>query len=62
MSFGSNERGAKTGGGGVASEAQMSIDRRERLKQLALETIDLAKDPYILRNHLGDFLYQICSF
>ncbi len=23
-----------------------SIDRRERLRRLALETIDLAKDPY----------------
>jgi hypothetical protein len=29
------------------------IDRRERLRRLALETIDLAKDPYYMRNHLG---------
>lgn len=29
------------------------IDRRERLRRLAMETIDLAKDPYYMRNHLG---------
>jgi hypothetical protein len=30
-----------------------AIDRRERLRRLAMETIDLAKDPYFMRNHLG---------
>lgn len=30
-----------------------AIDRRERLRRLALETIDLSKDPYFMRNHLG---------
>lgn len=30
-----------------------AVDRRERLRRLALETIDLAKDPYFMRNHLG---------
>jgi hypothetical protein len=30
-----------------------AVDRRERLRRLALETIDLAKDPYYFRNHLG---------
>jgi hypothetical protein len=29
------------------------VDRRERLRRLAMETIDLAKDPYYMRNHLG---------
>lgn len=33
-----------------------NIDRRERLRRLALETIDLAKDPYYMRNHLGQVL------
>ena len=32
-----------------------AIDRRERLRRLALETIDLAKDPYFMRNHLGRY-------
>ena len=42
-----------------------AIDRRERLRRLALETIDLAKDPYFMRNHLGRYdpnpaICQIC--
>jgi len=30
------------------------------LRKLALETIDLAKDPYILRNHLGSLECRLC--
>ena len=37
----------------MASAQQSNLDRRERLRQLALETVDLAKDPYFMRNHLG---------
>lgn len=29
------------------------MERKERLRKLALETIDLSKDPYMMRNHLG---------
>lgn len=54
MSFlSAREHGAKPGSGGVASAQSEAIDRRERLRRLALETIDLAKDPYYMRNHLG---------
>ena len=35
--------GSKPGSAGVASAQQANIDRRERLRQLALETIDLDK-------------------
>jgi hypothetical protein len=35
-----------------------NIDRRERLRRLALETIDLAKDPYYMRNHLGQVQFK----
>lgn len=35
--------GGKTGSGGVASASESNRDRRERLRQLALETIDLNK-------------------
>jgi len=35
--------GGKTGSGGVASFSEANRDRRERLRQLALETIDLNK-------------------
>lgn len=48
-----NRPGGKTGGGGVASWSETNRDRRERLRQLALETIDLNKDPYFMKNHLG---------
>ena len=35
--------GGKTGTGGVASFSESNRDRRERLRQLALETIDINK-------------------
>lgn len=35
--------GGKTGSGGVASASESNRDRRERLRQLALETIDINK-------------------
>lgn len=60
MSFFGPERGGKTGGGGIASEQNAAIDRRERLRKLALETIDLAKDPYFMRNHLGSYECKLC--
>lgn len=36
------------------------MDRRERLRRLAMETIDLAKDPYYMRNHLGQIECRLC--
>ena len=35
--------GGKHGVGGVASESESNRDRRERLRMLALETIDINK-------------------
>eukprot|EP00882_Tetradesmus_deserticola_P026994 GHRQ01029825.1.p1 GENE.GHRQ01029825.1~~GHRQ01029825.1.p1 ORF type:complete len:183 (+),score=40.56 GHRQ01029825.1:249-797(+) len=61
MSFlSAREHGAKPGSGGVASAQQEGVDRRERLRRLALETIDLAKDPYYMRNHLGQIECRLC--
>ncbi|KAK9818112.1 hypothetical protein WJX72_007304 [[Myrmecia] bisecta] len=61
MSFlDAREHGSKTGGGGVASAQNEAIDRRERLRRLALETIDLSKDPYFMRNHLGQYECRLC--
>lgn len=54
-----NRAGGKTGGGGVASWSESNRDRRERLRQLALETIDLNKDPYFMKNHLGKYLFHL---
>ena len=55
-----HREGSKFGGGGVMSETQANADRRERLRKLALETIDLEKDPYFLKNHLGTFECKLC--
>ncbi|CAF5137435.1 unnamed protein product, partial [Rotaria magnacalcarata] len=52
--------GGKTGMGGVASASESNRDRRERLRQLALETINLAKDPYFMKNHLGTYECKLC--
>ncbi|KAF2733195.1 hypothetical protein EJ04DRAFT_513404 [Polyplosphaeria fusca] len=55
-----NRAGSKFGGGGVASTSATNADRRERLRKLALETIDLDKDPYIFKNHVGSFECRLC--
>jgi len=55
-----NRIGSKHGGGGVMSEAQQNVARRERLRKLALETIDLSKDPYFMKNHLGTYECKLC--
>ncbi|KAK2168740.1 hypothetical protein NP493_1218g00049 [Ridgeia piscesae] len=52
--------GGKTGTGGVASASDANRDRRERLRQLALETIDINKDPYFMKNHLGSYECKLC--
>ena len=55
-----NRAGSKFGGGGMASAANAERDRKERLRQLALESVDLAKDPYLMRNHLGSYECKLC--
>lgn len=55
-----NRVGSKFGGGGVSSAQQSERERKERLRQLALETVDLAKDPYLMRNHLGTYECKLC--
>ncbi|KDD74924.1 hypothetical protein H632_c984p0, partial [Helicosporidium sp. ATCC 50920] len=60
MSFmAAREHGSKPGAG-AASMGQEAIDRRERLRRLALETIDLSRDPYFMRNHLGQYECRLC--
>ncbi|KAL3927012.1 MAG: hypothetical protein SGBAC_013253 [Bacillariaceae sp.] len=55
-----NRVGSKFGGGGVSSSQQGERERKERLRQLAMESIDLAKDPYLMRNHLGTYECKLC--
>lgn len=47
-------------GGGVAGQNETNASRQQRLRQLALETINLDKDPYIFKNHLGAFECRLC--
>jgi splicing factor 3A subunit 2 len=58
--MGDRDWGSKTGGGGVASEDHQALARKERLRQLTRETVDLAKDPYFMRNHLGSYECKLC--
>lgn len=55
-----NREGSKIGSGGQLSDAQSALGRKERLRKLALETIDLRKDPYFMRNHLGSYECKLC--
>ncbi|OMH80517.1 Flap endonuclease 1 [Zancudomyces culisetae] len=55
-----NRAGSKPGAGGVMSSSESNVERRERLRKLALETIDLAKDPYFMKNHLGSYECKLC--
>lgn len=55
-----NRVGHKTGSGAPASAQDLAMDRRERLRRLAMETIDLSKDPYMIRNHLGQIECKLC--
>ena len=55
-----HREGSKIGSGGHLSESQAAIERRERLRKLALETIDISKDPYFMRNHLGSYECKLC--
>lgn len=62
-----NRAGSRTGGGGVASFSvryniikEQNVDRRERLRKLAMETIDITKDPYFMKNHLGSYECRLC--
>lgn len=55
-----HREGGKTGTGGLLSASESNADRRERLKKLALETIDLSRDPYFLKNHLGSYECRLC--
>merc|ERR1712194_153307 len=58
--MGQNRVGHKFGTMGPATDQEVAMDRRERLRKLALETIDLSKDPYFLRNHLGSYECKLC--
>ena len=53
--------GSKPGSGGVASEEWSNRERRERLYKLALEIVDLKKDQWFAKNHLGQIICKLCG-
>lgn len=55
-----NRAGSKPGSAGVAGSSESNVNRRERQRKLALEVIDLAKDPYFMKNHLGSYECKLC--
>ncbi|OMJ89506.1 hypothetical protein SteCoe_8302 [Stentor coeruleus] len=55
-----NRAGAKAGGGGIASQAMINAERRERQRRLAMEASDISKDPFFMKNHLGTFECRLC--
>lgn len=52
--------GSKTGGGGVASKEHEDLQRKERLRDIAMNIVDLNNDPYFMRNHLGSYECKLC--
>lgn len=55
-----NRVGHKTGSGMPLTREDITLQRKERLKKLALETIDIRKDPYILKNNVGMYECKLC--
>lgn len=51
---------SKPGSGGVVSASRANVDRRIRAGQLAADVVDLSKDPYFMKNHLGSFECKLC--
>jgi splicing factor 3A subunit 2 len=55
-----NRAGVKFGGGGIATQAMINAERRERQRKLAMENSDVTKDPYFMKNHLGTYECRLC--
>ena len=56
-----NREKASFGGGGIANADLTQRQRRERLRQLALETFDISKDPYLKKNPMGSMECRLCG-
>ncbi|KAH3683456.1 hypothetical protein WICPIJ_005575 [Wickerhamomyces pijperi] len=51
-----NRIGSKKGGGGVASSQELNVAQRQRVSEL----FDIKSNPYIHKNHLGQFECKLC--
>jgi splicing factor 3A subunit 2 len=38
----------------------MNKDRDDRLRKLAVDTLDVSNDPYIMKTHLGTYECRLC--
>lgn len=52
------EHGSKVGSGGTNSGLAAEMHRKQMLKSLAM--VDVSKDPYIMKNHLGTYDCRLC--
>ncbi len=55
-----NRPGARIGSVGVSSYEDANVERKERLRKLVMSTIDISKDPYFMRNHIGTYECRLC--
>ena len=55
-----NRPGAKYGQGVMMTSSDIAATRRELQRKLLLEATDLTKDPYVFKNHLGQFECRLC--
>merc|ERR1711904_684920 len=53
------EHGCKPGSY-TLSISEQNINRRNILRRMALETIDLQRDPFFIQNHVGTFECRLC--
>eukprot|EP00818_Percolomonas_sp_WS_P004101 CAMPEP_0117445858 /NCGR_PEP_ID=MMETSP0759-20121206/6023_1 /TAXON_ID=63605 /ORGANISM="Percolomonas cosmopolitus, Strain WS" /LENGTH=232 /DNA_ID=CAMNT_0005238069 /DNA_START=148 /DNA_END=846 /DNA_ORIENTATION=+ len=56
---GHREHHAKTGSAAL-SQSQIEKIRKDRVKNLTLSAVDLSKDPFFLKNHLGTYECKLC--
>ena len=40
--------------------SRSNVDRQNRVRQLTTDVVDLSKDPYFMKNHLGSFECKLC--
>lgn len=44
----------------MATWSESNRDRRERVRQVLIETVDTNKDPYFMKNHIGSYECKLC--
>ena len=55
-----NRPGGKYGQGMMMSTVEEKMTKKYRQKRLVYESIDLTKDPYFFKNHVGTFECRLC--